>query len=174
MSTRRHRVVTNPRPSRSKVVATTGKVSSCRHATFLSSRDLRTMSTEKRYPKAETRLAYPGERLLAATSSTTRKAPSLEAAKLPSSLFHLPASLFVNASALPDPFPGVVGEEVRSLEVEREDDPGPEWRQRLRRNAGRDVMTSSARVDECLVAERLYEIESCCRGSRGNPWSCDY
>src|SRR5438876_8009635 len=75
---------------------------------------------------------------------------------------------------LPDPFPGVRGEEVRSLEVEREDDPGTEWRQRLRRNAGRDVMTSSARVDECLVAERLYEIESRCRGSRSGTRACDY
>ena len=103
----------------------------------------------------------------------------MEAAKLNAARFG-----FVDASALPDPSPadstltdpfsGVVGEEVRSLEVEREDDRGPDWRKRLRRNAGRDVMTSSARVDECLVAERLYEIESRCRGSGGNPWTCDY
>src|SRR5205809_912078 len=38
----------------------------------------------------------------------------------------------------------------------------------------RDVMTSNARVDGCLVAERLYEIESRCRGSGSGTRPCNY
>jgi len=64
---------------------------------------------------------------------------------------------------------------MRSLEIEREHDMPAERRERLLgRDARREVVTTRARVDERLIAERLYEIESCCRGSRGNPWACDY
>src|SRR2546423_15096115 len=66
-------------------------------------------------------------------------------------------------------------EEMRSLEIERQHNtPAQRWQALLGRDARREVMTTRTRIDERLVAERLYEIESCCRGSRGNPWSCDY
>jgi len=66
-------------------------------------------------------------------------------------------------------------EEMRSLEIEREHDSGAEGWQLLRRTEPRsDVMSTSARVNEGFVAERLYEIESSGRGRRGNPWACDY
>ena len=76
---------------------------------------------------------------------------------------------------LPHAFPIDRVEEMRSLEIEREHDVGTErWESLRRRDPRGEVVTPRTRVDECLVAERLYEIESCCRGSRGNPWSCDY
>ena len=93
-----------------------------------------------RWPKAETRLVRPGERL-----------------------------------TLPHAVPADCVEEMRSLEIEREHDIGTERRQRLgRRDARGKVVSASAGIDERLVAQRLYEIEACCHGSRGNPWSCDY
>lgn len=76
---------------------------------------------------------------------------------------------------LADPFSGDGIEEMRSLEVEREHDVGAEGWQRLRRGESRgEIMPSRPRVDERLIAKRLYEIESRCRGRRGNPWACDY
>ena len=76
---------------------------------------------------------------------------------------------------LPHAIPGDSLEEMRSLEVEREHDVGAERWQRLRgSDPRRQIVATSARINERLVAERLHEIESRCRGSRGNPWSCDY
>src|SRR5256885_13632545 len=93
-----------------------------------------------RWPKGETRLIRPGERL-----------------------------------TLPHALPADCVEEMRSLEIEREHDTTPErWQGLLGRDSRRQVVTTRARVNERLVAEGLYEIESCRCGSRGNPWSCDY
>ena len=76
---------------------------------------------------------------------------------------------------LADPVSADCVEEMRSLEIEREHDVGAERWQRLRRTESRsEIVAPRARVDERLIAERLYEIETRCRGSRGNPWSCDY
>ena len=76
---------------------------------------------------------------------------------------------------LPHAFPIDRVEEMRSLEIERQHDCPPERGQRLGRTETRsNVVPPRPRVDERLVAEGLYEIESRCRGSRGNPWSCDY
>ena len=76
---------------------------------------------------------------------------------------------------LPHAIPGDCVEEMRSLEIEREHDAGAErWESLRRRNPRSEVVTPRPRVNERLVAERLYEIEASCRGSRGNPWSCDY
>ena len=93
-----------------------------------------------RWPKAETRLVRPGERL-----------------------------------TLPHAVPADCVEEMRSLEIEREHDGGPKRWQRLRRSETRsEVVTARAGIDESLVAERLHEIESSCRGSGRNLWACDY
>ena len=74
-----------------------------------------------------------------------------------------------------DPISGYCVEEMRSLEVEREHDVGTErWERLRRRDAGSDVVPTGMRVNKGLVAEGFDEIESRCRGSRGNPWACDY
>ena len=66
-------------------------------------------------------------------------------------------------------------EEMRSLEIEREHNAGAERWQWLRRGEpSRDVMLAHARVDKRLITQRLDEVEARCRGSRGNPWACDY
>jgi len=76
---------------------------------------------------------------------------------------------------LPHAIPGDCVEEMRSLEIEREHDVGTERRESLRGSNPRGhIVAPRSRVDERLIAERLYEIESCCSGGRGNPWSCDY
>ena len=76
---------------------------------------------------------------------------------------------------LPQALPTDGVEEMRSIEIEREHDSGADGWQLLRRTDARcDVMSTSARVNKSFVAERLYEIESSCRGSGGNPWACDY
>ena len=76
---------------------------------------------------------------------------------------------------LTDPISADSVEEMRSLESEREHNVGAEGWQRLRwREAGREIVTPRPRVDERLITERLNKIEARCRGSRGNPWSCDY
>ena len=75
---------------------------------------------------------------------------------------------------LPHAVPIDCVEEMRSLEIEREHDVRSQWREILRgRDARREVVTTRPRIDERLVAQGLYEIEACCRGSRGNPWTCD-
>ena len=66
-------------------------------------------------------------------------------------------------------------EEMRSLEIEREHDSGAErWQRLLRTDPRSDVMSTSARVNKGLVAERLREIESSARDGASNPWACDY
>ena len=76
---------------------------------------------------------------------------------------------------LTDPLPADGVEEMRSLEIEREHDVGAERWQRLRwREPRSEIVLPRPRVNERLVSERLDEIEARCRGSRGNPWSCDY
>ena len=76
---------------------------------------------------------------------------------------------------LPHALPADCVEEMRSLEIEREHDAAAQLWERLRgSDSGSQIVTTSTRVDKRLVAERLYEIESCCRGRGGNPWACDY
>ena len=76
---------------------------------------------------------------------------------------------------LPHAFPADGIEEMRSLEIQREHHIATErWETLHGRDTRRKVVTPRPRVDECLVAERLYEIEACCRGRGGNPWTCDY
>ena len=74
-----------------------------------------------------------------------------------------------------DPLAADRVEEMRSLEIERQHDCPPERGQRLGRTETRsNVVPPRPRVDERLVAERLYEIEACCSGRGCNPWTCDY
>ena len=76
---------------------------------------------------------------------------------------------------LPHAISGDSLEEMRSLEVEREHDVGAERWQRLRgSDARRQIVATSARINERLVAERLHEIESSCRGSRSGACACSY
>jgi len=92
------------------------------------------------FAKKETRLAYPGERLI-----------------------------------LSDPLTAHRVEEMRSLQIKCQHDGAAERWQRLgRRDARGDIMTAGFRIDERLVAQRLYEIESRCRGRGSDPCACDY
>src|SRR4051812_679677 len=74
--------------------------------------------------------------------------------------------------ANPDSIRGL--EEMSSVEVEREHDVAADRGQRLRESdAGRNVVTARARVDERLVAQGLHEIEARRRGSRRSSRVCD-
>ncbi len=76
---------------------------------------------------------------------------------------------------LPHALPADCVEEMRSLEIEREHYVAAKLWEGLRgSDSGSQVVTTGTRVDKRLVAERLHEIESSCRGRRGNPWACDY
>src|SRR5437660_10866030 len=76
---------------------------------------------------------------------------------------------------LPHAVPVDCIEEMRSLEIEREHHISTErWESLRGRDSSREVVTARLRIDERLVAKRLYEVESCCRGRGGNPWACDY
>ena len=50
-------------------------------------------------------------------------------------------------------------EEVGFLEVERQIDLRPDWRQRLRRHARCNIVTSRARINKSLVPKRFDEIQ---------------
>ena len=77
--------------------------------------------------------------------------------------------------ALTDPRSADGVEEMRSLEIERERDVGAgRWQGLGWRQSRREIMLPRARVDERLITEGLHEIETRCRGSRRNPWACDY
>src|SRR6266550_958750 len=164
----RRRFVTEPRPSRRSDRCERPRHFPRELIEGLSMLQQESINQSSHYhTKAETRLAYPGERL-APLSGVTREAPSLEAAKLSAPRFST-----VDAAWLSDPFAGVVREEVRSLEIEREHNLGTEGWQRLRRDSRGDVVPSGTRVNKGLVSERLHEVEARCRGSRSNPWACD-
>ena len=76
---------------------------------------------------------------------------------------------------LSDPLAAHCLEEMRSLEIERQHDVAAQRWQRLgRRDACGDVMPAGAGIDESLIAQRLYEVESRCRGSGSDPCACDY
>ena len=109
------------------------------------------------FAKKETRLAYPGERLI----------PPGEIAPRPAPLAPRPA--------LSDPLTAHCVEEMRSLQMERQDEGASERWQRLgRRDACGDVVPAGAGINERLISERLYEIESRCRGRGSDPCACDY
>jgi hypothetical protein len=70
---------------------------------------------------------------------------------------------------LSDPLAAHCVEEMRSLEIKPEDDAAARRWQRLgRRDASGDVMPAGASINESLIAQRLYEIEARCRGSRSD------
>ncbi len=92
------------------------------------------------YAKKETRLAFPGERLI-----------------------------------LSDPIAAHCVEGLRSFQIKGQYDAATRrWQRLCRRDACGDVTSYGARMNERAVAERLYELESRCRGSGSDPCACDY
>src|SRR6185436_17289100 len=80
-----------------------------------------------------------------------------------------------NSLILSNPLAAHCVEEMRSLHIERQHDAAAQRWQRLgRRDACGDVMPAGAGINEGLIAQRLHEIESRCRGSGSAPCTRDY